>query len=416
MDRRDFLSYVPIVGASGLALTELGTVPENRSQANQISDRDYTAQLLYRIAEPVLKNLNLQTLRKQMPLQQPKDYNTDAAQLSYLEAFGRTICGIAPWLRLPDDSTKEGQMRKELRQYALIGMAHAVDPKSTDYMNFRRLEPPIVHAAHLCQGLLRAPEVLWHPLDNSVKVNFVTELKALRRIKGPYNNWLLFAGMIETFLLFIEEEYEPLRIMVAIKKIQEWYVGDGWYRDGVHFAFDYYNGYVIHSMLIDILEVAKHHKLAKPEEYEQALARMQRFAVIQERLIAPDGTFPVVGRSMTYRTAAFQPLAQLALMQKLPEEISGAQVRCALTAVMKKIFEAKGTFDAKGWLQLGLAGYQPSLADVYTSTGSLYICTEGFLALGLPANDAFWTAPAQQWTAQKVWSGADLVRDHSLEG
>ncbi len=416
MDRRDFLSYIPMVGASGLALTELGTVPENRSQINQISDRDYTAQLLYRIAEPVLRNLSFQTLKKQMPLQQPKDYNTDAAQLSYLEAFGRTICGIAPWLRLPDDSTKEGQMRKELRQYALNGMAHAVDPKSADYMNFRRLEPPIVHAAHLCQGLLRAPEILWHPLDSSVKANFVTELKALRRIKGPYNNWLLFAGMIETFLLFIEEEYEPLRIMVAIKKIQEWYVGDGWYRDGVHFAFDYYNGYVIHSMLIDILEVAKHHKLAKPEEYEQALARMQRFAVIQERLIAPDGTFPVVGRSMTYRTAAFQPLAQLALMRKLPEEISGAQVRCALTAVMKKIFEAKGTFDAKGWLQLGLAGYQPSLADVYTSTGSLYICTEGFLALGLPANDAFWTAPAQQWTAQKVWSGADLVRDHNLEG
>jgi hypothetical protein len=416
MDRRDFLWRMPIVGVSGLALTELGAVPENRSQVNQLSDRDYTARLLYRIAEPVLRNLNSQTLKKEMPLQQPKDYNTDAAQLSYLEAFGRTICGIAPWLRLPDDSTKEGQMRKELREYALNGMAHAVDPKSHDYMNFRRLEPPIVHAAHLCQGLLRAPEVLWNPLDSSAKANFVSELKALRRIKGPYNNWLLFAGMIETFLLFIEEEYEPLRIMVAIKKIQEWYVGDGWYRDGVHFAFDYYNGYVIHSMLTDILEVAKHHKLAKPEEYEQALARMQRFAVIQERLIAPDGTFPVVGRSMTYRTAAFQPLAQLALMRKLPQEISGAQVRCALTAVMKQIFEAKATFNAKGWLQLGLAGYQPSLADVYTSTGSLYICTEGFLALGLPANDAFWTAPAAQWTAQKVWTGADLVRDHSLEG
>lgn len=407
---------MPIVGASGLALTEHNIIQKSPSDLDQVSDREYTAQLLYRIAKPVLKNLSLQTLRKKMPLQQAKDYNTDAAQLSYLEAFGRTICGIAPWLRLLDDSTKEGQMRKELRQYALNGMAHAVDPKSADYMNFRRLEPPIVHAAHLCQGLLRAPEVLWHPLDNGVKANFVTELKALRSIKGPYNNWLLFAGMIETFLLFIEEEYEPLRIMVAIKKIQEWYVGDGWYRDGVHFAFDYYNGYVIHSMLIDILEVAKHHKLAKPEEYEQALARMQRFAVIQERLIAPDGTFPAVGRSMTYRTAAFQPLAQLALMRKLPQEISGAQVRCALTAVMRQIFEAKGTFDANGWLQLGLAGYQPSLADVYTSTGSLYICTEGFLALGLPADDAFWTAPTQQWTAQKVWSGTDLVRDHSLEG
>lgn len=416
MDRRDFLSYMPLAAVSALVLNEPDIATEHLSLPDQLSDRAYTAQLLYNIAEPVLKNLNLQTLREEMPLQKPKDYNTDAAELSYLEAFGRTICGIAPWLRLPADSSKEGMMREELRKYALNGMAHAVNPKSLDYMNFRRLEPPIVHAAHLCQGLLRAPEVLWHPLDGKTKANFVTELKALRRIKGPYNNWLLFAGMIETFLLFIEKEYEPLRIMVAIKKIQEWYVGDGWYRDGVHFAFDYYNGYVIHSMLIDILSIAKDHNLAKIEEYDQALVRMQRFAVIQERLIAPDGTFPVVGRSMTYRTAAFQPLAQLALMNKLPAEISGAQVRCALTTVMKRIFEANGTFDASGWLQLGLAGFQPSMADVYTSTGSLYICTEGFLALGLAADDIFWTSPAQQWTAQKVWSGTDLVRDHSLEG
>lgn len=385
------------------------------SSTEKLNDRVYTSELLYRIAKPVLFNLSENLLKVNMPLEKSSDYNTSVEKLSYLEAFGRTICGIAPWLNLPDEDSDEGKMRKELKDYAIKGMDNAVNPNAPDYMNFSELEPPLVHAAHLCQGLLRAPQVLWYPLSAETKSRFIAEIKKLRRIKGPYNNWLLFSGMIEAFLLFIKEDYEPLRIMLAIKKIQEWYVGDGWYKDGVNFSFDYYNGYVIHSMYSDILKIAAENGQAKPEEYPQALLRMQRFAVIQERLISPDGSFPAVGRSMTYRTAAFQPIAQLALMRQLPAELSGSQVRSALTAVMKKIFDAKGTFDKNGWLQLGLAGHQPELADVYTSTGSLYICTEGFLALGLPADDEFWTRPAERWTAQKVWSGEPVKRDHSLE-
>ena len=142
---------------------------------------------------------------------------------------------------------------------------------------------------------------------------------------------------------------------------------------------------------------------------------MQRFAELQERLIAPDGSYPAVGRSMTYRIGAFQPLAQLALHHQLPVNIQPAQVRCALTAVMKKIYEMNGTFDDKGWLQLGICGHQPEVADTYTSTGSLYICTNGFLALGLPEDDAFWTDAPAKWTAQKVWGGESIKKDYRVD-
>jgi hypothetical protein len=141
---------------------------------------------------------------------------------------------------------------------------------------------------------------------------------------------------------------------------------------------------------------------------------MQRYSTILERQISPEGTFPVVGRSMPYRTGAFQALAQIALEDKLPAEISPAQVRCALTAVNKRIFEAPGTFDKNGWLQIGFCGHQPEIADVYTSTGSLYLCTTGFLPLGLPASHAFWSAPAQPWTSKKAWSGEMVMKDHAI--
>jgi hypothetical protein len=87
-------------------------------------------------------------------------------------------------------------------------------------------------------------------------------------------------------------------------------------------------------------------------------------------MISPEGSFPVFGRSMTYRLGVFQPLALLAWKEHLPAELPEGQVRAALTAAMKRMFSVKGNFNEKGFLQLGFAGHQPGLADWYTDNGS----------------------------------------------
>jgi len=145
------------------------------------------------------------------------------------------------------------------------------------------------------------------------------------------------------------------------------------------------------------------------------LQRAKRYAEIQERLIAPDGTFPSLGRSTTYRFGAFQTLALGALRRELPEKIKPAQVRCALTAVIRKMVEAPGTFDADGWLQIGFCGHQPALGESYISTGSLYLCSAGLLPLGLPPTDEFWSSPPAKWTSQKLWTGENLSADHAMK-
>jgi hypothetical protein len=144
------------------------------------------------------------------------------------------------------------------------------------------------------------------------------------------------------------------------------------------------------------------------------LERAKRYAVVQERLISPEGTFPSIGRSMAYRFGAFQLLAQISLLRELPEKISPAQVRCALTAVIRKMIEAPETFDVNGWLQIGFCGHQPALGESYISTGSLYLCSAGLLPLGLPPTDEFWSASAAKWTQQKLWSGENLPADHAI--
>lgn len=416
MLRRSFIKAVPAVGALGLSGLSAAALPPDQERivkATSGDDREYWSKLLYKIAFPVLANLSRNELKKKMPLEKAPGYSLKAEKVSHLEAFGRTICGAAPWLALPGRDTAEGRNRQKLLDFYLEGMSNAVNPSAADYLNFRSEAQPLVDAAHLCQGLLRAFDQLWKPLDATTRSRFVQELKHLRRIMPAYNNWVLFAAMVETFLLAADEEYEPYRILIGIRKIQEWYKGDGWYADGPDFALDYYNSYVIHSMFLDILKVASSRGLAGKDDYDLALKRMQRYSVLLERLISPEGTYPAMGRSMPYRSAAFQPLAHLALIHQLPPELPGGQVRSAVTAVMKRLFEAKGTFDENGWLKIGICGSQWGVADSYTSTGSLYICTEGFLALGLPEDDSFWTAPGQDWTSRLVWSGKPVKNDHA---
>jgi hypothetical protein len=179
--------------------------------------------------------------------------------------------------------------------------------------------------------------------------------------------------------------------------------------------WDYYNSFVIQPMLIEILQVLNEKGLNKKNEYDSVMHRAVRYASIQERLISPEATFPPTGRSLAYRFGAFQLLSKIAAMHALSKEIKPQQVRAALYTVIKRQTEAPGTFDNKGWLTIGFYGHQPGIGEQYISTGSLYLCTQAFLVLGLPANDIFWQERDMDWTSKKIWKGVDAPADHAIE-
>lgn len=379
------------------------------------ADREFWVKTIYKISYPVIHNLANGTLRKNMPLETGPGYYSKVEEFTHLEAVGRTLAGIAPWLSLPDDESSEGVLRKQLRKEVLKGLANAADPSNPDYLDFATTNrQPIVDGAYLAQAFIRAPKALWEPLDTATKRSLIAGFKSLRNHSGAYNNWLLFAGLTEAFLLSIGEQYDPARIDFAINKAKEWYAGDSWYSDGPLFSMDYYNSYVFHPMLTDLLKILLTKKMVSQADYDLELKRMIRHAEFLERIIGPDGTFPAFGRSVTYRTAAFQALAQVALMEKLPLSVKPAQVRCALTKVLHNLYDGNQNFDSAGWLVLGFNGHQPGIADSYTSTGSLYMATLGFLCLGLPVDNKFWTDPAAAWTSVKAWGGQEVKKDYKV--
>ncbi|MBL0914322.1 MAG: DUF2264 domain-containing protein [Sphingopyxis sp.] len=372
---------------------------------------DWLAMLL-KICAPVLAHGAAGTLKTAMPVEAPVGGEGRRA-FAHLEACARTLAGLAPWLECSGLAGEEADAQARARRQAQALLASITDPASPDYLNFAEGQQPLVDAAFLAQAILRAPTTLWNELPGPVCANIVAALAATRTIAPPQNNWLLFPAMIESFFAVIDRACDRTRIDHAFARMDQCYVGDGWYADGASFHFDYYNSYVIHPMLIDMLRVL-------PREDERAdfgrrvVARAQRHAVQIERMIAPDGTMPAIGRSLTYRAGNLHLLAQLALLHRLPPELPPGQARTALALATARSLSAPGTFDAQGWLTVGHGGHQPSLAEDYISTGSLYLATAAFLPLGLPPDDAFWTAEAAAITSVRLYDGGEVSPDRPV--
>jgi hypothetical protein len=378
-------------------------------------DRDYWIATAERIVRPVLSACAAGRLRALMPVEAAAGRAAERAAVTHLEALGRTLTGISPWLELGAEDSAEGKVRGELGELARRSIANGTDPKSPDYMNFTKGGQPLVDAAFLSHALVRAPKELCQKLDDGAKRNVVAALKSTRVIKPGMNNWLLFSAMVEAALCSVGEAWNVEPVETAFKNHMEWYKGDGVYGDGASFHWDYYNSFVIQPMLLDVLETVQKKDKRWDSLHAGILARARRYAAIQERLISPEGTFPPIGRSLAYRFGVFQILGQMALRRQLPERVSPGQVRSAMTAVIKRMIEAPGTFDKDGWLRIGFAGHQPGIGETYISTGSLYLCTAGLLPLGLPPPDEFWMDAASDWTSVRAWRGQDLAADHAIK-
>lgn len=379
-----------------------------------LKQRAYLVKQMTKIGDPIFENLSQSTFKQNMPIE--KNYGYQKTHNStYLEGFARMLSGMAPWLELGPDDTAEGKLRKKYIDLALKGIKNGTDPGNPDYLNFHITGQSLVDAAFLSQALLRAPTQLLAKLDEPTKNNLVAALKLTRNTKPPQNNWLLFVATVETCIYELTGSCDMARVENAIQKHMEWYKGDGVYGDGPSFHFDYYNSFVIHPMLYEVLVYLKQKQLPAPLSLEVQTKRMVRYAELLERMVSPEATYPITGRSLAYRFGNMQVLALVAQKKLLPSYVSEGQVRTMFYQMVKRQIEAPNTFDANGWLKIGLSGHQPNIGENYISTGSLYLCSEAFLILGLPATDSFWQSKDEDWTSKKVYKGQMVPIDHAIK-
>lgn len=367
---------------------------------------------LIRVASPLIEVASQGRLVELMPARSGLESRQD---FTHLEGIARLFCGLAPALEIQLGKCEDKRFEELILKVKLI-IKSITSPGAKDYLNFNRGTQPLVDAAFLAQAFYRAPKALWHGLDDEVKSNTLNCLFSTRQIRPHFNNWLLFSAMIEAFLCSIGEPWDRMRVDYALRQHQQWYVGDGTYGDGAEFHWDYYNSFVILPMLLDILDAVQ----GKHSEWDRmrplVLLRAQRHAEVLERMIGPDGSYPLIGRSLAYRCGFLHVLAQLAWQQRLPASLDPGAVRAAMWAVIEKTLGRAENYDENGWLQIGINGHQPGVGENYISTGSLYLCSVAFLPLGLEESAPFWILPEKPWTQRACfWLGQDIALDKALK-
>src|SRR4029453_10896454 len=252
MKRRTFLASVGAATAAPLMTSPIGA-----SQTSPVAadDRAFWVSMMQRLADPVLRHLSEGTLKARMPVEQSQ--GTDRRGVTHLEALGRLLAGLAPWIEVYADHTAGSPLRASYAPLTRRAIAKALYPASPDFLNFTRERQPLVDAAFLAQGLLRAPHALRDQLDATTKRQVVAALESTRAIVPGYNNWLLFSATVEVGLKSLGASWDRLRVDYALRQHEQWYKGDGAYGDGPEFHWDYYNSFVIHPMLTDVLAACK---------------------------------------------------------------------------------------------------------------------------------------------------------------
>lgn len=378
--------------------------------------------LLHKIAKPVMENQAKETLVFQMPVE---GKNAEAAKsralLSPLEAFARTSLGLSGFLNA--DFKQYPILFEAQKQYItwfISGFEKAVNPQAEGYL-FKQSSSPqtLVEVAFLTLFFQKCPQLL--PVGEALTHWEIARNQGLKHEPYP-NNWLLFSAL--TLLnppnrLASEEELEKANAYLS--QFLALYAGDGWYKDGPEFHLDYYNSFVIHPFLLAIYDKAVNYPaLSKIKGFDKIVPRAARFAVQLEKLISIDGFMPAIGRSCTYRSGILHHLSLVSSLPKahpiwayLPMGFA-QQANTAIWQATQAFFQAKETFDSKGWLRPGMYGFQPNLCEVYISTGSLYLATSAFLPLNL-INPDFWQSGTEETSTQKLLKGLNLKNDEAYK-
>ncbi|MGI5193967.1 DUF2264 domain-containing protein [Streptomyces sp. CA-288835] len=245
---------------------------------------------------------------------------------------------------------------------------------------------PLVEAASIALALRLTRPLLWDRLDDGVRQRAAAWLGDALTAEAWPCNWELFPVTVGGFLEEIGYEVESSRAAIdrGLDRIEQWYVGDGWYTDGDGRKFDYYNGWAMH--LYPVL----HAWLADDTRLLDLYGgRLSTHLADYACLFGGNGAPMHQGRSLTYRFATTAPLWLGALTGRTP--LPPGQTRRLASGALRYFLD-RGAVDDRGLLTLGWHGPNSGVLQGYSGPASPYWASKGFLGLLLPADHEVWTA------------------------
>ncbi|MEV1240057.1 DUF2264 domain-containing protein [Nonomuraea sp. NPDC050022] len=245
------------------------------------------------------------------------------------------------------------------------------------------MSQPLVEAASIALALHETRPWLYDRLSPAEQERVVAWLAGFVGRRTPDNNWVLFRVVVEQFLAEVGGPYKPDEITGGLERIEDWYVGDGWYSDGAGKNFDYYAGWALH--LYPLLWARMAGDAARLERYGE---RLRALLGQYQHLFAADGGPVHQGRSLTYRFATVAPLWLGALTGSSP--LPPGRTRRIAGGVLRHFVE-RGAPDERGLLTLGWYDTFLPVTQSYSGPGSPYWASKAFLGLLLPPEHPVWT-------------------------
>ncbi|MER5208208.1 DUF2264 domain-containing protein [Streptomyces sp. NPDC002825] len=254
----------------------------------------------------------------------------------------------------------------------------------------------IVESASIALGLRLTRPWLWDRLDDRTRRRVADWLRPALGPSPVDNNWWLFGLTVAGFLqdAGIETDRAADTIDRSLARIEDWYLGDGWYSDGDNRAFDHYNAWALH-----FYPVLHAHLAGDKELLDRYGPRLRAHLDTYVHLFDANGAPVPYGRSLIYRFAAAAAPWLGTLTGHTPLS-PGATRRLASGTL--RYFHEHGATDERGLLTLGWHGPYPPLVQEYSGPGSPYWASKGFLGLLLPAGHPAWTDPEEPLPAERA--------------
>lgn len=302
-----------------------------------------------------------------------------------MEAFARPLWGLTPFWAGSQKTERESSFAQRYRK----GLAAGSDPSHPEYWGgCRDLDQKFVEMAAIAYGMLMAPDVVWEPLSGAEKERLAAWLGEINRYECSQSNWQFFCILTNVALRACGMPYSKERLELGLSRIESYYEGGGWYRDGKGGHKDYYIGFAIHFYSILYTMFCKKEDPERCRRWEERAVAFGRDFIYW---FAEDGSAVAYGRSQTYRFAqcAFYSVCAAAGLPVFPLPVLKGIITRHLAWWMEQPI-----FDNAGILTIGYGYPNLLMQESYNAPGSPYWCLKAFACLALPKEHEFWQAEA----------------------
>ncbi|WP_246354366.1 DUF2264 domain-containing protein [Paenibacillus phytohabitans] len=316
-----------------------------------------------------------------------------------MEGFSRVLWGLVPLLA--------GGGSSENWDIVLNGIRHGTDPAHEEYWgDVRDYDQRLVEMAAFGFALAAVPEQIWSPLALQEQDHLYNWLNQINSHPCYDCNWLFFNVLVNVGFRTIGRPYDAVQLENNLQRMDAFYLGEGWYSDGVDGHCDYYGPFAIHYYS---LLYAKLMEKEDPERSRLFKERARLFAAEFLGWFATDGSALPYGRSLAYRFAQSAFWSALAYA-----DVEGFPAGVVKGIVLRNLrwWFSQPIFDAAGVLTIGYTYPNLVMAENYNAPGSPYWALKTFLPLALGEEHPFWSEeelPLPEIPAVMVQKPAHLV-------